>query len=54
MAVTVDAIADWQAYAQSAGARYHTQLFSRTHYMDWAKLLADVKAERDKVRNEPR
>ena len=47
-----DAIADWQAYAKSAAARYHPQLFSRTHYLDWTRILGDVKAERDKVRDE--
>ncbi|MCD6303587.1 MAG: hypothetical protein J7M21_01325, partial [Planctomycetes bacterium] len=47
-----DAIDEWKAYARIAGAEYRPQLLSRTHYLDWDKLLADVKAERDKIRNE--
>jgi hypothetical protein len=49
-----DAIDEWQAYARVAGAAYRPQLLSRTHYLDWPKLLNDVKAERDKIRDNPR
>ena len=47
-----DAIDEWQTYARIAGAAYRPQLLSRTHHLDWDKLLADVKAERDKIRAE--
>lgn len=46
------AVADWQAYADVCTPRYHPQLFSRTHYLDWEKLLGDVKAEVEAVRQE--
>ena len=49
-----DAVAKWRAYAKAAGARYRPQLFSRTHYLDWQKLLGDVENERDRVRDHPR
>ena len=39
------AVSDWEAYAQSATSQYNPQLFSRTHYMDWWKILEDVKKE---------
>ena len=45
-----DAIDEWKAYSDSASPRYRSQLFSRTHYLDWAKILNDVKAERDRIR----
>ncbi|MBT3202076.1 MAG: hypothetical protein HN350_19410 [Phycisphaerales bacterium] len=44
-----DAIAEWEAYAKVAGGQYRPQLLSRTHYLDWGKLLGEVKKERDKV-----
>jgi hypothetical protein len=44
-----DAIAEWEAYAKAAGGQYRPQLLSRTHYLDWQKLLGEVKKERDKV-----
>ncbi len=47
-----DAVKDWEAYARVSSSRYRTQLFSRTHYMDWWKLLEDVKKEAETVRNE--
>ena len=47
-----DAVSKWEHYAASATRQYDTQLFARTHYMDWFKILDDVKAERDAVANE--
>jgi len=44
------AIDEWQAYAKVASAQYHPQLLSRVHYLDWTKILDDVKAERDKIK----
>jgi hypothetical protein len=38
-----DAIAEWEAYSRLATSQYKTQLFSRSHYMDWWKILEDVK-----------
>jgi hypothetical protein len=47
-----DAVVDWEAYAKVATQQYEPQLFSRTHYMDWWKILKDVKKEVEMVRNE--
>ena len=46
------AVSDWEAYAQSATSQYNPQLFSRTHYMDWWKILEDVKREARSVQDE--
>jgi hypothetical protein len=46
-----NAVREWQAYARVSAGRYHPQLFSRTHYMDWEKLLDKVKGEVETVRN---
>ena len=43
---------DWEAYAKSATSQYKPQLFSRTHYMDWWKILEDVKKEAQSVQEE--
>jgi hypothetical protein len=40
-----DGIRDWEAYARVASSAYHPQLFSRTHYMDWWRILDDVRNE---------
>ncbi len=45
-----DAVTQWEAYTRLATSQYRTQLFSRTHYMDWLKLLEDVKQEVETVR----
>jgi len=47
-----NAVEEWEAYARSAAGRYRPQLFSRTHYMDWAKILEDVKKELATIRAE--
>ena len=47
-----DAVREWQAYAQVASSAYRPQLFSRTHYLDWWKILDDVKNEVERIRNE--
>jgi hypothetical protein len=47
-----DAVQDWEAYATTASAVYRTQLFSRTHYLDWWKTLDAVKHELEAVRGE--
>ena len=49
-----DAVGEWEAYARVAAAQYRPQLFSRTHYMDWSRILADVKKEVETVRGEVR
>ncbi len=46
----VNAVKEWQAYARVATSQYRPQLFSRTHYMDWRKLLGEVKKEVETVR----
>ena len=45
-----NAVKEWEAYARLATSQYHPQLFSRTHYMDWEKLLKEVKKEVETVR----
>jgi hypothetical protein len=45
-----EAVADWEAYAKAASSAYRTQLFSRTHYLDWWKILDDVRNEVQTVR----
>jgi hypothetical protein len=47
-----DAVEQWQAYTSVATKQYRPQLFSRTHYMDWEKLLDDVKQEVETIRKE--
>ena len=47
-----DAVSEWEAYAKAATSQYKPQLFSRTHYMDWWKILDDVKKELQTVTNE--
>jgi hypothetical protein len=46
----VNAVKEWQAYSRVATSQYRPQLFSRTHYMDWEKLLKEVKKEVETVR----
>jgi hypothetical protein len=46
------AVEDWEAYAKVASSTYRPQLFSRTHYMDWWKILDDVRSEVQTVRDE--
>ena len=46
------AVNDWEAYARSATSQYNSQLFSRTHYLDWWELLEDVKREAQSVQDE--
>jgi hypothetical protein len=40
-----NAVEEWEAYARIATSQYKPQLFSRTHYMDWWKILEEVKKE---------
>lgn len=47
-----NAVSAWEAYAKAATSQYRPQLFSRTHYMDWWKILADVKQELQTVKHE--
>jgi len=47
-----DAVLEWESYAKAATSQYQTQLFSRTHYMDWWKILDDVKKELQTVKHE--
>jgi len=46
-----NAVKEWEAYAHLATNQYRSQLFSRTHYMDWFKLAEDVKKDVDIARN---
>ena len=46
------AVKEWESYAKLCTPRYRNQLFSRTHYVDWWKLLEDVKKEVEDVRSE--
>ncbi|MHC4638756.1 MAG: hypothetical protein ACYTBV_14845, partial [Planctomycetota bacterium] len=45
-----NAVKEWENYARAATSQYRPQLFSRTNYMDWWKLLEDVKKEVNTVR----
>jgi len=45
-----DAVAEWEAYGRIAGRHYRPQLLSRTHYLDWTRILTDVKKELATVR----
>ncbi len=40
-----NAIEEWEAYANIATSQYKPQLLSRTHYLDWWKILEEVKKE---------
>jgi len=40
-----DAVEEWEAYARIATSQYKPQLFSRSHYMDWWRILDEVKKE---------
>ena len=46
------AVKEWESYAKVSTSQYRGQLFSRTHYLDWWKLLEDVKQEVENVRAE--
>lgn len=48
------AVSVWEVYAQVATQQYRPQLFSRTHYMDWWKILDEVKKEARSVAEEGR
>ena len=48
------AVRHWEAYARAATSQYRPQLFSRTHYMDWWKILEQVKQEAKSVAEEAR
>jgi len=45
-----NAVEEWEAYARTATSQYKPQLFSRTDYMDWWKILDEVKKEVELVR----
>jgi hypothetical protein len=40
-----NAVEQWEAYARIATSQYKPQFFSRSHYMDWWRILEDVKKE---------
>ncbi|TWU62045.1 hypothetical protein [Crateriforma conspicua] len=46
------AVQQWTRYADVATSQYRPQLFSRTHYMDWSRILDDVRQELESVRAE--
>jgi len=48
------AVEQWESYTRLASGQYRAQLFSRTHYMDWSKLLEEVKKEVETVQNTTR
>ena len=45
-----NAVKEWEAYARVATSQYRPQLFSRTDYMNWEKLLDKVKEEVETIR----
>ena len=45
-----NAVEEWEAYARTATSQYKPQLFSRTDYMDWWKILDEVKKEIELIR----
>ena len=45
-----NAVKEWKAYARVATSQYRPQLFSRTDYMNWEKLLDKVKEEVETIR----
>jgi hypothetical protein len=47
-----DAARDWEEYARVASSAYRSQLFSRTHNLDWWNTLSDVRKEVEMVCNE--
>jgi len=47
-----NAVEEWKTYTSVATKQYRPQLFSRTHYMDWWKLLDDVKQEVESIKKE--
>jgi len=40
-----NAVEEWEAYARVATSQYKPQLLSRTHYLDWWKILNEVKKD---------
>jgi hypothetical protein len=42
----------WNSPSRSATSQYNPQLFSRTHYLDWWKILEAVKKEAQSVQDE--
>jgi hypothetical protein len=48
-----NAVKAWETYAQVAAGAYRPQLYSRVHYLDWEKLLAEVRLEVETVRDHP-
>ena len=44
------AVEEWEAYARIATSQYKPQLFSRSHYMDWWRILEEVKKEVELVK----
>ena len=47
-----EAVQDWDEYARIASTAYRPQLYSRTHYLDWSKISADVRNEVEVIRKE--
>ncbi|MHC4398445.1 MAG: hypothetical protein ACYTG0_02060 [Planctomycetota bacterium] len=44
-----NAVREWEAYTRVAAGQYKPQLLSRTHYLDWEKLLEEVRKEAESV-----
>ena len=40
-----NAVEEWEAYARIATSQYKPQLLSRCHYMDWSRIMDEVKKE---------
>ncbi len=48
----VAAVDAWTSYADSMSIRYHDQLLSRTHYVDWNEILEEVRKEAEAIKND--
>jgi hypothetical protein len=47
-----NAVEEWEAYTRAAAGQYKPQLLSRNYYLDWKKLLKEVKKEADQIKLE--
>jgi len=47
-----NAVEEWEAYTRTATSQYKPQLLSRNYYLDWERLLVEVKKEADRVKLE--
>ena len=47
-----NAVKEWEAYTRTATSQYKPQLLSRNYYLDWEKLMEEVKKEVDQAKLE--